>query len=266
MLEMGIWNGGNKMTGDDYVLSIVNKYNLIGNVDAITKQSVVDPLVRIIKEWAGEQLINIYYSGSRAKGTAINLSSDIDLLISLKSDTTNTLKEIYTSLYDKVIAQKITARKQNVSIGVSYNGHSVDLVPGKKQSGNTSDHSLYRRKVDAWTKTNINTHINLVKNSDRLSEIVALKIWRKLHKLEFPSIYIELIVMEALHNKNKNQPANNFMTVLEYLRDSLVDKVIIDPANVNNTISDELYKYEKEEIAKKAKESRNAQNWGNIIW
>ncbi|WHH59785.1 nucleotidyltransferase domain-containing protein [Petroclostridium sp. X23] len=254
------------MTADEYVNSIINKYNVKGDVDALTKILVVDPLLNIIKEWAGIQLNNVYYSGSRAKGTAINLSSDIDLFISLKSDTTNTLKEIYTSLYNKVVAHKITARKQNVSIGVNYGGHSIDLVPGKKHLGNTNDHSLYRSKVDTWTKTNINNHINLVKASGRLSEIIAMKIWSKLQKLDFPSIYLELTVIEALYNKNKNQPANNFITVLEYLRDSFVDKTIIDPSNSNNIISDDLYKYEKEAIAKKAKESRNAQSWGDIIW
>ncbi len=254
------------MNADEYVISIINKYNIKGDVDLLTKLLVVDPLLNIIKEWAGAQLIDVYYSGSRAKGTAITLSSDIDLFISLKSDTTNTLKEIYISLYDKVVANKITARKQNVSIGVNYGGHSIDLVPGKKHVGNTNDHSLYRSKVDTWTKTNINNHISLVKNSGRLSEIIALKIWSKLHKLDFPSIYLELTVIEALYNKNKNQPANNFITLLEYLRDSFVDKTIIDPSNSNNIISDDLYKYEKEAISKKAKESRNAQSWGDIIW
>ncbi len=71
---------------------------------------------------------------------------------------------------------------------------------------------------------------------------------------------------EALYNKNKNQPAKNFLTVLEYLRDSFIDSKIVDPANTNNIISDELYKYEKEAIAKKAKESLDQTNWGQIIW
>jgi len=42
---------------------------------------------------------------------------------------------------------------------VNYGGHSIDLVPGKKQAGNTNDHSLYRNKVDTWTKTNINQNL-----------------------------------------------------------------------------------------------------------
>ena len=254
------------MTADEYVSSIIRKYNVTGEIDAFTKSTVVAPLVMIIKEWAGTQLIDIYLSGSRAKGTAISLSSDIDLLISLKSDTRTPLKEIYSTLHDKLVNRKIPSRKQNVSIGINYGGHSIDLIPAKKRSGNTNDHSLYKNKADSWTQTNIRTHINLVKDSGRIAEITAIKIWRKLHQLDFPSIYLELAVLDALYNKNQKQPAKNFLSILEYLKDSFIDRKITDPANTNNIISDELYKYEKEAIAKKAKESLNKQEWDQIIW
>jgi hypothetical protein len=58
----------------------------------------------------------------------------------------------------------------------------------------------------------------------------------------------------------------NFLSTLDYLKDNFVDKIIKDPANTNNVISDDLYKYEKEDIAKKAKESRNEEYWEKIIW
>jgi tRNA nucleotidyltransferase (CCA-adding enzyme) len=89
----------------------------------------------MIKEWAGDCLNDIQISGSRAKakGTAINISSDLDLFVSLKSTTNNTLKEIYDSLFSYISSSKgINCRKQNVSIGINYGGHSIDLVPGKK--------------------------------------------------------------------------------------------------------------------------------------
>ena len=163
-------------------------------MDLLTKLLVVDPLLKIIKEWEGAQLNGVEYSGSRAKGTAINLSSDIDLFISLKSDTTETLNEIYTSLYNYVIAKGIKARKQNVSIGVTYGDHSIDLVPGRSTRVIPMIIVYTEVKVDTWTKTNINNHINIVKSSGRLTEIIAIKLWSKLHKLDFPSIYIELTV------------------------------------------------------------------------
>ncbi|MDD3041003.1 hypothetical protein [Bacteroides sp.] len=254
------------MSSDVYVRKIISKYRVPSEVDSQTQYYVVNPLGEMIKAWAGDCLNDIQISGSRAKGTAINISSDLDLFISLKSTTNNTLKEIYDSLYNYISNKGISCRKQNVSIGINYGGHSIDLVPGKKHSGNTNDHSLYRNKKNTWTQTNIHKHITQVKNSGRLEEIILLKTWRKLHNLDFPSIYLELVAIEALTYKNKNQPATNFLSILDYLKDSFVDKTIMDPANTNNVISDDLYKYEKENIAKKAKESRNQEYWEKIIW
>lgn len=254
------------MNGDQYIESMVKKYNLPQQISSDMQLKVINPLSNIINKWAGACLYEIKISGSRAKGTAISLSTDLDLFISLKSSTSNTLKEIYNSLYDTLVAENISAKKQNVSIGVKYSGYDVDLIPAKKQDNYSSDHSIYRSKADTWTKTNIITHINTIKNSGRITEIVATKIWRERFCLDFPSMYLELSVIEALFNKNKNQPATNFQTVFNYLSNNFVSKTIYDPANTNNVISDDLYKYEKEKIAEKAKESLAEQYWKNVIW
>lgn len=251
---------------DGYVLNIVNKYNIKSSVDLWTQNNVINPLVQLISNWAGEYLNDVYLSGSRAKGTAIYLSSDLDLFISLKSTTDKTLNEIYDSLYSYFNYKGYKVRKQNVSIGVNIAGKQVDLVPAKKRPGNTNYHSLYISKRNTWTQTNVIEHINKVINSDRLSEIILLKTWRHLHKLEFPSIYLELTVIEALKGKNRNNPSNNFLSLLEYLGAEFVDKKIIDPANSNNIISEDLYKYEKQVIQEKARESRSQKYWRDILW
>lgn len=254
------------MSSDEYARSIIAKYKVASVIDTLTQTSVIDPLGEIIEGWAGDCLNEIKISGSRAKGTAINLGSDLDLFISLKPTTSNSLKEIYDSLFSHITSKNISCRKQNVSIGIKYGNHNIDLVPGKKRTGNTNDHSLYRNKKNTWTQTNIDKHINYVKSSGRLEEIILLKTWKKLHNLDFPSIYLELTAIEALAYKNKNQPGTNFLYVLDYLKDSFVDKTVIDPANSNNLISDDLFIYEKEAIACKAKESRCKKYWEEIIW
>ncbi|KAA8996330.1 nucleotidyltransferase [Paenibacillus spiritus] len=237
---------------NDYVLTIVNKYRVPTTIDFPTQITVINPLKQLISQWAGNCLSDIYLSGSRAKGTAITLSSDLDLFISLKSSTSNSLKELYDSLYNHINHAGYKARKQNVSIGINFAGKQVDLVPAKKRLGNTNYHSLYISKRNTWTQTNVIEHINKVQNSDRLSEIILLKIWRKLHKIEFPSIYLELTVIEALKGRNKNNPANNFLLVLEYLGSHFLEKKVIDPANSSNIISEDLFRYEKEAIQNKA--------------
>lgn len=60
--------------------------------------------------------------------------------------------------------------RQNVSINPKVNGYSVDLVPAKNQNSYGDYHSLYRRRADTWTKTNVVWHINHVIGSGPQNE------------------------------------------------------------------------------------------------
>lgn len=254
------------MTPNQYIENVVKKHKLPDSIDNYTDSTVVTPLKKIIRNWAGTCLCDIKLSGSRAKGTAIDIATDLDLFISLSSATNNTLKEIYDSLYNCVVRQGIAARKQNVSIGITYQNKDVDLVPAKRQGQYGNDHSLYRRKVDSWTKTNIDTHIHKVKKSGRITEIVALKIWRENHSLDFPSIYLECFAIEVLSGRNLYSYADNFRFLLENIRDNIDNKRIIDPANSNNVLSDELNRDEKRKLAVQATSSLSESYWESIIW
>lgn len=220
----------------------------------------------VITGWAGFQLSEIKLSGSCVKKTALKGKADCDLFISLKSDTVQTLGEIYKSLNERVIGKGYVTRLQNVSIGIKTNGLDIDLVPAKIITGYQNYHSLYLSKKNSWTKTNVDLHIQNVTLTGRQDEIMAIKIWKDCHGLKFPSIYIELVVVQALKNKNKNQIDKNILTVLEYLRDSFVNTTVNDPANSNNVISDMIFKNQKEEIQKAAKESLEQQYWSKILW
>lgn len=252
------------MDADAYVKSIVDKYALNGR----SPQAVVaaQTVFAVIQTWAGKWLLEVQYSGSNAKGTAIRGVADLDLFISLDPDTPETLSDIYNKLANHAQLQPYAPRRQNVSIGVTCNGYSIDLVPGKKQPGNTTDHSLYRSKAGTWTKTNVAKHIAFIQNSQRLDEIRALKIWRARHGLEFPSFYLEMTVIKALCGKRTGNIASNVWTVLEYLRGNFASTAVTDPANSNNLLSDDLTVTEKKVVIQKATSSLNQQNWGQIIW
>lgn len=254
------------MTANEYVMNVVNKHALPIQIDQSSLTTVINPLKMLIAAWAGNCLCEIKVSGSRAKGTAIDLASDLDLFISLSSTTSNSLRELYNSLYNQMINKGISARKQNVSIGITYGGKKIDLVPGKRQGQYGNDHSLYKRKTDSWTKTNIDTHINRVIYSGRRNEILALKIWRENHGLEFPSILIETLVIEALSGRSTTTTADNVWYLLKYLQDNILTKRVVDPANTNNILSDDLSVNEKQLIAVQAKKSLSEAYWEQIIW
>ena len=252
------------MTGEEYLNQrLIEKANFNSSDYAIV-HSVIAP---IISEWAGENLEEIFPSGSSAKMTALKGKSDVDVFISIKHSCTNTLKEIFDKLAEKMTAKGFTVRKQNVSIGTTIYGRDVDLVPGKKEQGNTNYHWLYKSKSDSRTLTNVKQHITNITNSKRAKFIQLTKIWRNCHRLEFPSMNIELVVLEAL----KGQPHDigleqGFLKVLRYIGDNIETARLVDPCNTNNVISDDMTATEKSKLAKQALWCLRQTLWDNIIW
>lgn len=251
--------------GDDYFKKILSKYSKgeqhSSNVEAIQKE-----LENIIRPWAGDCLKEIKLSGSFAKDTQTSLTTDFDLFVSLSSTTKQTPKEIFHMLLSRLKEKNYNAEAQNVSIGLQTKRYNIDIVPAKNYDGNTNNHWLYSNKKDTRIQTNIHKHVNFVQESKKTNEIKITKIWAKLHKLEFPSFYIELAVIEALKYREAGNYDLNFQRILSFLAEELVNKRFIDPANSNNIISDLLTNEQKKQIAKKAKEGVDAEKWAGVIW
>jgi hypothetical protein len=246
-----------------HVKRIIDKYAVRTRTPEAT--AAAQAVYLIIKGWAHKWLLEVTYSGSSAKGTAIRGVADVDLFISLSPDTPGTLSDLYNNLANYKPLQPLSPRRQNVSIGIKHSGCDIDLVPARKQQGNGGFHSLYRSKARTWTQTNVSRHIKIISESQRLDEIRATKIWRALHGLDFPSFYLELTVLDALHGKPVGNLANNFVAVLQYLRDDFESAAVVDPANSNNCVSDDLTIGEKNAIATKAEKSLRSP-WTDVLW
>jgi len=250
------------MTGDEYLAGILQKYA----VNTTSAEAAGQSIYPVIERWSNGYLNAAEFSGSLAKGTCISIGTDADIFISMSSNTPGTLADMYQTLYNAVTSAGYSARKQNVSIGTTVNGYSIDLVPGKRQSQYGDDHSLYRNKANTWTQTNVSKHIAYVSGSNRINEIKILKIWRQLHSLTFPSFFLEMAVIDALVYARNGNLAVNVLTALDHIRDNIKSARYIDPANLNNVISDDCSVAEKNAIATLATSSRAQQTWGGIVW
>ncbi len=251
------------MTADAYLQRILNR-EAVDTGPASPVRNVQTWLQPIIREWAGAYLVTVSPSGSFAKGTANQSGTDIDLFISLAQTTPNTLKEIYNTLFNKMTEKGYTPKRQNVSINVRVNGYDVDLVPAKRQDATSQDHSLYRRKADTWTKTNVAKHISHVSQSGRTQEARILKLWRNQKGIDFPSFYLELTVLNALSGVHGTL-SGNVWKVFQYLRDTFPTARVIDPANTNNVISDDITAAERAKIKATAERAIAATDWNQIV-
>lgn len=251
------------MNADTYLQNILAR-EYVDNGPFAPARNAQAVLMPILTEWAGIYLESVSPSGSFAKGTANKSGTDIDLFISLSQHTPDALRDIYNKLFETIMAKGYSPKRQNVSINVRVNNYDVDLVPARRQDGYSQDHSLYRRRADTWTKTNVATHIREVSQSGRTQEIRIIKLWRNQHNLDLPSFYLELSVMRALAYSGASL-SDNVMKVFHYLRDSFIDARIIDPSNTNNVISDDLTTAEKANVKAAAVRALAATHWTQIV-
>ena len=256
-----------------YLLQVLQKYQ----ARDLTNYSVaISQLKNTLQTWASSCFIEILNSGSRAKGTAISLASDVDYLVSLTNGCNQsnggleyTFNQLYQHLKNKGYQN---VRKQNVSSRITLNYLEIDITPATKQPGNTNDHSIWMSKKNTWQKTNIQRHITDISQSGRTNEIKILKIWRELNKLDFSSIYLEyLVINNILLNKSKDVAnlVNNVWYALNELAKDYGNPLyagIVDPANSNNILSDLLNQTEKNKIISAAKIASRQSNWNQIIW
>lgn len=197
-----------------------------------------------VEDWANGHLLAFEPSGSFAKGTSNRTGTDIDLFISVAETASETLQQVYEKLFNCMTDAGFGPKRKAVSLNVTVDGFDVDLVPGKRQSIFTTDHSLYRTKTGTWRQTNVGTHIRLIAGSPWRPVIRALKLWRCQWAFEMPSFLIELMVLEALNGKRVHL-SEGVAIALRYVAENIETRRVVDPANQNNVLTDELTKAEK---------------------
>ncbi|MGY1651778.1 hypothetical protein [Geodermatophilus sp. SYSU D01119] len=253
------------MGADGYLQQLLVRYRAPTGLTG-PGERVRSGLYPLISRWAGPQLSELKLSGSYAKDTAVRGATDVDLFVGLRSDTTGTLRQLYESLALYLERSGYSVRRQNVSLGIVYQGLKVDITPGRRQDAWGSDHSLYVRRLDTWRQTNVDTHVRVIGRSGYTPIMVLLKRWRDCHGLAFLSFAVELAVLRSLQSPWGLGLADQTARSLTFLRDNITTCQLIDPANSNNDVAGELTRDERLAIASRARQSLLASNWGEVIW
>ncbi|MFO7674836.1 MAG: hypothetical protein R6X12_00755 [bacterium] len=252
------------MSPDDYVAAVLKRYDLQDGPESPAARTA-GVLAELVKPWSGHCLIGTMPTGSWAKGTRIRGSTDLDLLVLLGPRTRGTPEKIHHSLFAFLKRNGHSPRQRNVAISMQFRGLLVDLVPARQEWGSGSKAAIFETERGRPTVTDLDAHVRLIRDSGRVADIRALKVWRDLRGLRFPSFYLELVVLDALKRRPRNQPADNLLVTLEYLRDNFAGTSFRDPVNVENKVSTELTEHEQMAIAAAAGETLQVGDWERII-
>lgn len=253
------------MNTDQYVDSVIARC-LVDNTAGSAAYLAAEALIPSLREWGGASLQSISYSGSFAKGTAVTPGTDVDLFLSVRPSCDMSARDIYWSLYSFLDGRQLLPQTRDVGVSVRMHGLCVDLVPGRQHEQSTREHTLYRRKADTAVDTNVSEHAKFVTRSGLTQEIRAMKIWRARQKLAFPSFYLELTTIAALKESARGSTAKNFRTTLEYLANGFAETTVVDPANSNNIVSDDLTSDERHAVKRAAQKSLSTEKWEHSLW
>ena len=188
------------------------------------------------------------YGGSKAKGTMIKESYDLDIICYFPRDDEDagkTLKEIYeeteAALKDdyfverKASALRLREKATETTGGLDFH---VDVVPGRYIDGDTGDVYIYQHAADKdRLKTNIEKHIGHVKGSEVVEAIRLMKLWRARNGLHIKTFVLELLVIDLLSTKKSATLTSQLTHVWKTFRDESKSLSVKDPANENNDFS-----------------------------
>jgi hypothetical protein len=175
------------------------------------------------------------------------------------------IKSIFWNLFKYLSDQDVHPHTRDVSIRLEIGGVSVDLIPACRDH-ETSRTELFNKRSGQAVHTDVARHVHLIANSGRQQEICALKIWRERMSLDFPSFYLELMVLRALGSERFGQLADNILGVFRHLSSKFEQAVVADPSNSDNILSNDLSASDKKAIAKAARDALYDENWKKILW
>jgi len=189
----------------------------------------------------------IRYGGSKAKGTMIRESYDLDIACYFPHDDTSageTLHEIYENVRKSlekagyVVEPKGSAlRIKNASVDFH-----VDVVPGRFVDDKKEDANLHRSTGEKdWLKTNLKVHIAHVRDSGVTDAVMLLKLWRARQDLHVKGFVFDLSIIDSLSGKSALPLDEQLEHVLTTYRDDIDALTVEDPANPSgNDLSDDF--------------------------
>jgi hypothetical protein len=221
----------------------------------------------------------IRYGGSKAKGTMIREAYDLDMTCYFGREDNGageTLQEIYENVEaaladDYLITRKPSAlRLKSRSAGDWATDFHIDVVPGRFIDEKNEDVFLYRSSGEKGRqKTNLDVHIEHVKNSGVTDAIRLNKLWRARNFISVRHFVLELLTIKLLGGKRSLDLPEQLKHVWTELRDNVESITIEDPANPTGNDLSELFnatvRQELSSTARRALELIERSGWEAVF-
>ena len=198
---------------------------------------------KLLRKAFSETSPTIRYGGSKAKGTMIRESFDLDIICYFPRDDTaagESLKVIFENVSKAlgkeyyVTPKNSSLRLSNLDLKAANRDFYIDVVPGRYVDDTRSDCFIHQNNAEKERlKTNLDVHIAHVKNSGVIDAIRLLKLWKVRKGIPLKQFVWELLIIEILKNKKSSSLEAQLKHVWATIRDTKDPVNVEDPANPN---------------------------------
>jgi len=230
------------MTTNEYLEEVLQLQNLKEDSQELKDlRKHRDDVEKLLRGKFNESSPTIRYGGSKAKGTLIRESYDLDVICYFEHDDSSA-GESLGDLYDNVaqaLADNYAIERKNSSIRIlnkdrkaANRDFHVDIVPGRFVDADKGDCYIHQETAEKKRlKTNLDVHIDHIRGSGVIDAVRLLKLWKARKGILVKQFVWELIAIELLRSIKSEPLEDQLEHVWTSIRDSEEAIAIEDPAN-----------------------------------
>lgn len=250
------------MNIEQYLEDLVKKYV---KSNRNLNETIIKELKKTILSFENKKIHQIVTFGSSIKGTNIRENPKVKLLISMKEKDKRSTEEITTWFYNDLKTPNNEIVRKGNQLNFNYKGIDFNIFIAKKKDKTYNYHVMQNLNLSKEIVSNFNIHTLNVVESNFQKEIILMKLWREKHNLNFPTMYLELVVIDVLRKCKKTNLFSRIIRILDFLRKDFIQEKFYDPSNTNNVISDYISLEEKMKIQTMAKLSLTEEYITDIV-
>ncbi|MFN5418453.1 MAG: hypothetical protein ACK5B9_15450 [Flavobacteriia bacterium] len=250
------------MNIEQYLEDLVKKYV---KSNRNLNETIIKELKKTILSFEHKKINQIVTFGSSIKGTNIRENPKVKLLISMKEKDKRSTEEITTWFYNYLQTPNNEIVRKGNQLNFNYKGIDFNIFIAKKKDKTYNYHVMQNLNLSKEVVSNFNIHTFNVVDSNFQKEIILMKLWREKHNLNFPTMYLELVVIDVLRKCKKKNLFSRIIRILDFLRKDFIQEKFYDPSNTNNVISDYISLEEKMKIQTMAKLSLTEEYITDIV-
>ena len=208
-----------------------------------------------------------YYGGAFGKRTMIKARYDLDLVMYWPHTATYSIRGIYDAVGETLKKHWQVVNTKTVGWELPFEGgFHIDVVPGRALDAQYYEANLHRTDKGTTLKTSLKKHIDTVRGSGRADAIRLMKLWRVRKNVPFKKNFLlELMTIDGCKGKQSNDLEGQVIAALKYVRENIKTCSVRDPANSNNSLSDDLDAGARATIYQRAEEAIKATYWSQVF-